>query len=133
MVIEDSALGSRVSLGAALAGELALPIRGTRWAVVPSLTLGVRAATQPMIGTLAEALALGRRAGPISVRIGLAMMQMVVEDTGRARFVERGAGACAAVHYHARRELALVLSLTHGWFGDQVSITSSTIGAAWTP
>ena len=132
VVIEERAFEARTSLAASLAGEVALPIRGTRWAIVPSLTLGVRVGTQPVVGTLAEMFALARRIGPVSVRLGVGPMQMFVEDSGRTRFVERGVGACAAVQYHPRRDLALLLSVSQGWLGE-VTVTTSTLGAAWTP
>ncbi len=77
-------------------------------------------------------VAVARRVGPVSVLFGLGSMQMIVEDSGRTQLVDRGLGACAAVQYHPREDLALVLSLGRGWLGD-VTITSSTIGAAWTP
>lgn len=132
VVIEERAFGARTSLGASFAGEVALPIRGTRWSLVPSLTLGVRVGTQPVVGTLAETFALARGIGRVSIRFGVGPVQMLLEDSGRARFVERGVGAYAAVHYHPRRNLAVVVSLGQGWLGE-VTVTSSTVGAAWTP
>ena len=132
VVVTESAFGSRVSLAGALSGEVALPIRRTQWAVVPAVTLGMRVGTQPLIGTVAETIALARRVGPVSLRIGLGPMQMIIEDSGRARLVDRGVGAHAAVRYHPRNDLALVISFERAWLGE-VSITSSTIGAAWLP
>ncbi len=132
MVLEEAALGSRVSLGAAFAGEVALPIRGTRWSLVPAVTLGLRVGTQPVVGTLAETFSLARPVGPVAIRAGVGPMQMLVEDSGRAQFVDRGFAVCAAVQYRARRDLAVMLSANQGWLG-QASILSGTLSAAWTP
>ena len=108
LVIEEEELGSQMFAAAALSGEVVIPVGTTRWQLVPAATVGLRVGTQPVIGTLAETIAVARPVGPVSARVGFGPMQMVVEDSGRARLVG-GYGACAGVQYQPWAALALVV------------------------